>query len=328
MRIDVHAHLTPPDWEDMRARYAGDWPRIVHEGPGCATLLKGDRFFRAVTDQLFDTGRRLADMDRLGVDRQLLSPPPDMYCYWADPAGGAEFARLQNDHLAGVVAKHADRFYGAGTVPLQDPERAVAELLRIRGELRLHGVAIGTHVNGTLLSDPRFAPFFEAAQRSDTPIFVHPCAPALGVDRAPSTYYAVTMGYPLDTALSIYGLVVSGTLERFPRLRFCFSHGGGAFPCLLPRLQFAWEHLKDLKGAMARPPVASLGGCYYDSITHSPAALRFLVEAVGADRVVMGSDYPFAMGPADPVATLQELPPGTRERIMGDTALRFLGVAG
>lgn len=328
MRIDLHAHVTPRDWEDMRARYAGDWPRIRHDSPGCATLLKGDTFFRAVTDQLFDTGRRLADMDRQGVDRQLLTPPPDMFCYWADPAGAAEFARMQNDHIAGIVAKHPDRFYGAGTLPLQDRERAVRELERVRGELRLHGVAIGTHVNGKLLGDPLVLPVLEAAERSDTPIFVHPCGPALGLDRAPSAFYPVTAGYPLDTALSIYGLIFSGALERLPRLRLCWAHGGGVFPFLLPRLAFAWQALKPARAAIPKPPAEYLGTFFYDSITHSPAALRFMVETLGADRLVMGSDYPFAMGPSDPVATLKELPAAVQAAMMGANAQRFLGVSG
>ena len=326
MRIDIHAHVTPRDWEDLRARYAGDWPRIRHDSPGCATLLKGDTFFRAVTDQLFDTGRRLSDMDRQGVDRQLLTPPPDMFCYWAPAAGAEEFARLQNDHIADVVAKRPDRFYGAGTLPLQDPERAVRELERVRGELRLHGIALGTHVNGKLLGDPLVRPVLEAAARTDTPIFIHPCGPALGLDRAPFPQYAVTAGYPLDTALSIYALIFSGAMERLPGLRFCWSHGGGLFPFLVGRLAFAWDALKPVHELIPKSPPEYLGTFFYDSITHSPAALRFMLETLGADHLVMGSDYPFAMGTSDPVSTLAELPPSVRDAMMGPNALRFLGV--
>ena len=327
MKIDVHAHIVPPRWEDLRARYRGDWPRIVHDRPGCATLMKGDQFFRAVTDQLFDSARRIADMDRLGVDRQLLSPPPDMFCYWADPRGAAEFARMQNDHIAGVVVSRPDRFYGAGTLPLQDPDLAVKELERIRRDLRLHAVAIGTHVNGAPLSDKLLSPVFEAATRFGVPFFVHPVGPALGADRAPSSYYAVTVGYPLDTALTIYSLLFSGTPERFSRLRFCFAHGGGAFPLLLGRLSHAWRSIPEARAAAPKPPSECLGGFYYDSITHHPSALRFLVETLGADRVVMGSDYPFAMGPADPVASLADLPDPVKTQIMGANALSFLGAA-
>jgi aminocarboxymuconate-semialdehyde decarboxylase len=204
----------------------------------------------------------------------------------------------------------------------------VAELEHVRGELRLHGVAIGTHVNGKLLSDPLLAPVFEAAQRTDTPIFVHPCGPALGADRFPAPYYAVTAGYPLDTALTIFALLFGGTLARFPRLRVCFAHGGGAFPFLLGRLRFAWEALPEARAALPKPPAEYLGAVFYDSITHSPAALRLLVETLGADRIVMGSDYPFTMGVADPVAPLRELPAPVRAAITEANALRFLGVGG
>lgn len=327
MRIDVHAHIVPPRWKDMRTRYPGDWPRIVHDRPGFATLLRGDRPFRAVTDKLFDPGRRIADMDRLGVDRQLLSPPPDMFCYWADPSGAAEFARRQNDHIASVVAAHPDRFYGAGTLPLQDPDLAVKELTRARRELGLHAIALGTHVNGTLLSDGRLVPVLEAAARLDTPIFVHPVAPALGADRAPSTYYAVTIGYPLDTALTIYALLFSGSLERSPRLRFCFAHGGGAFALLLARLDHGWRALPEARSETSKSPSESLAAVYVDSITHDRAALRFLVDTLGAERVVMGSDYPFDMGVADPVASLLGLSEVARSQIADASARTFLGVA-
>lgn len=328
MRIDIHAHIVPPRWEDMRTRYPGDWPRIVHDRPGCATLMKGDRFFRAVTDQLFDPRRRIEDMDRLGVDRQLLSPPPDMFCYWADLAGAAEFARFQNDHIASVVAAHPDRFYGAGTLPLQDPDLAVKELERVRRHLGLHAIAIGTNVNGKLLSDGLLTPVLEAAARLDTPIFVHPVGPALGTERAPSSYYAVTIGYPLDMALTIYSLLFSGTLERVPRLRFCFAHGGGAFPFLLGRLLHGWRALPEARAAAPKSPSEYLAAFYYDSITHHPAALRFLVETLGADRILMGSDYPFAMGTTDPVAPLAALPVAVQSQIMEANAGRFLGVSG
>lgn len=327
MRIDIHTHIVPPKWEDMRTRYAGDWPRIVHDRLGCATLLKGDRFFRAVTDQLFDPRRRIEDMDRLGVDRQLLSPPPDMFCYWAEPAGAAEFARLQNDHIAAVVSARPERFYGAGTLPLQDPDLAVKELERVRRDLGLHAIAIGTNVNGKLLSDGLLTPVLETAARLDTPIFVHPVGPALGADRAPASYYAVTIGYPLDTALTTYALLFSGTLERVPPLRFCFAHGGGAFPFLLGRLSHGWRAHPEAQAASPKPPSEYLGAFYYDSITHHPAALRFLVETLGADRIVMGSDYPFAMGSADPVASLSNLPESVQAQIVEANARQFLGVS-
>jgi aminocarboxymuconate-semialdehyde decarboxylase len=262
IRIDIHAHITPPTWEDMRGRYAGDWPRIVHDRPGCATLLRGDRPFRVVTDQLWDPARRIADMDRMGVDRQLISPPPDLFCYWADPAGAAEFARMQNEHIAEVVARHPTRFYGAGTVPLQDPDLALKELERVRRDLALHAIEIGTHVAGRPLTEERLTPLFQAAERLDTPIFVHPVGPAIGMDRAPAPHYRTSIGYPLDTAVTIYGLVATGAPERFPRLRICWAHAGGAFPFVLPRLEHAWNMVASVREAAPRPPSAYLANFF------------------------------------------------------------------
>jgi aminocarboxymuconate-semialdehyde decarboxylase len=324
MRIDVHAHITPQNWEDMRRRYAGDWPRIVHDRPGCATLLKGDTPFRAVTDQLWDPARRIADMDGVGVDRQLISPPPDLFCYWADARGAAEFARIQNDHIAEVVARHPTRFYGAGTLPLQDADLAVKELERVRRDLGLHAIEIGTHVDGRPLSDERIVAVLEAAERLDMPVFVHPVGPAIGFDRAPSPQYGISVGYALDTTVAIYGLLAGGVVARFPRLRVCWAHGGGTFPFVLPRLEYAWNKVGAVKKAAPRPPSAYLDNFFYDSITHSPAGLRLLLDTLGADRVVMGSDYPFAMGVENPVAGLAGV--AEAERIMGSNAERFLGV--
>ncbi len=324
MRIDVHAHITPENWDDMRRRFPGDWPRIRHDGPGCATLFRGDTPFRAVTDTLWDPARRIADMERTHVDRQLLSPPPDLFCYWADATGASEFARMQNDHIADVVARNPQRFYGAGTLPLQDPDAAIEELERVRGELGLHAVEIGTHVAGKPLADERFVPVFQAAERTSTPIFVHPTGPAIGMDRAPSPQYGITIGYPLDTAVAIYGLLRTGVLATFPRVRFCWAHAGGAFAFVLPRLEYAWNKVAAVKAAAERPPSAYLENFFYDSITHSRPALRYLLDTVGAGQVVMGTDYPFAMGVDEPVASLEGVPEA--DRIMGANAERFLGV--
>jgi len=326
MRIDVHAHITPQNWEDMRSRYAGDWPRIVHDRdrPGCATLLRGDRPFRAVTDQLWDPARRIADMDRARVDRQLLSPPPDLFCYWADARGAAEFARMQNDHIAEVVARHPQRFYGAGTLPLQDMDLALKELDRVRRELRLHAIEIGTHVAGRPLADEQLIPLFQAAERLDTPVFVHPAGPAIGMERAPSPQYGISIGYALDTTVTIYGLLATGAVARFPGLRICWAHAGGAFPFVLPRLEHAWNKVGAAKQAAPRPPSAYLDNFYFDSITHSRIGLRFVIDTLGADRVVMGTDYPFAMGVEDSVTDLDWIAEG--QQIMGANAERFLGV--
>jgi aminocarboxymuconate-semialdehyde decarboxylase len=324
IRIDVHAHITPEHWEDMRSRYPGDWPRVVHDRPGCATLLRGDRPFREVTDQLWDPGRRMADMDRMGVDRQLLSPPPDLFCYWADPAGAAEFARMQNDHIAEVVARHPTRFYGAGTVPLQDPDLALKELERVRRDLGLHAIELGTNVAGRPLTDERLMPVFQVAERLGIPVFVHPVGPAIGTERAPAPHYGTSIGYPLDTAVAIYGLVSSGAVARFPHLRVCWAHAGGAFPFLLPRLEHAWKRVASVRQAAPAPPSAYLSNFFFDSITHSAAALRLLLDTFGRDRVVMGTDYPFVMGTDEPVAGLEGMPEA--EQIMGSNAERFLGV--
>ena len=329
MTVDVHTHIIPRDWEDWGRRHGGNrWPRLVHEAPGCATLYQGGAFFRTLTDAAFDPGRRLADMDRLGIDRQLLSPPPVMFCYWADARATAEFARMQNDAIAEVVGRSPDRFFGAGTLPMQDPDLAVKEMERCSVALGFRCVEIGSNVEGRDLDAPAFSPVFEAAAGLDVAFFVHPGMTLLGRERLQKHYFPLIVGNPLETAVAIASLVYGGVLERWPGLRFCFAHGGGAFPFILGRIDHGWRVRPEGPAAIPRPPNEYARLLYFDSLTHSPSALGFLVSTFGPERVLLGSDYPFDMGSEDPLADLGQanLPEATRRRVEGGNAVAFLGI--
>jgi aminocarboxymuconate-semialdehyde decarboxylase len=327
-RTDLHTHIVPPRWEDFASRYGGgQWPRLVLAADCQGTLMTGDRFFRAVDHRVWDPVRRLDDMARLGIERQVLSPPPVMFCYWADARATQAFARMQNDFVAAVQAAHPGRFVGMATVPLQDPPLAVTELRHARESLGLRAVEIGTCPAGRDLDDPALFPFFEACQALDVAVFVHPASPLAGQERLTSHYFPLIVGNPLETALAISKLIFGAVLQRLPRLRICFAHGGGAFPFTLGRLNHGWHVRPEGPAAIPREPREYARMIWVDSLSHGDGNVRFIAEQLGVDRVVVGSDYPFDMGLDDPLAALAAsgLPDAAQARIAGENAERFLG---
>ena len=327
MRIDLHTHVIPATWEDFASRYGGgNWPRLEPRDSCHATIMTGDRFFRAVTDQSWSPARRIEDMDRLGIDRQALSPPPIMFCYWAESKAALAFARMQNENVAAIAAAHPRRFTGMATVPLQDVSLAIDELRYARERLGLRAVEIGTCPAGRDFDDPVLQPFFEACRDLGVSVFVHPATPLAGGERLNAYYFPLIVGNPLETALAISKLIFGAVLERLPDLRVCFAHGGGAFPFTLGRLDYGWSVRPEGPAAIPKRPREYARLVYFDSLTHGAANLRFLVQEFGAERVMMGSDYPFDMGAPDPVASIGEagLPADARAAIEGGTAERFL----
>jgi aminocarboxymuconate-semialdehyde decarboxylase len=328
VRIDLHTHVVPPAWDDWAAKYGGaKWPRLVRRDAERATMMTGAEFFRDIDHRSWSAERRLEDMDRLGITVQALSPPPVMFCYWADAKAAQAFARMQNEHVASVVASHPTRFAGMATVPLQDVNLAVEELRVAREELDLRAVEIGTCPAGRDFDDPALFPFFEACADLDVAIFVHPATPLAGGERLNRYYFPLIVGNPLETALAISKLIFGAVLERLPALRICFAHGGGAFPFTLGRLNYGWGVRPEGPAAIPHEPRHYARLLYFDSLTHSAANLRFIVQELGSERVVMGSDYPFDMGASDPVAAVGDAGFDTdiRAAIEGANAARFLG---
>ena len=325
--IDVHTHILPPRWDDWAARFGGSrWPRLVGDPTTRCQLYLGEVFNRNLGPDSFDPARRVADMDHLGIERQVLSPPPPMFCYWADGPAAAEFCRMQNDHIAGIVDGHRARFLGAGTLPLQAPDLAVKELERVVGTLGFPCVEVGSNVEGKDLDDESLRPVWEAAAALDVAVFVHPTAPVIGNERFRRYNLMQSLGFPLETALCMTRVIYGGVIERWPRLRWCFAHGGGAFAFTLARVDHGWDVTDEGRASIPRPPSAYLEGVYVDTLTHSPRVLRFILDTVGEERVVLGSDYPFRMGAADPVGALGrlELDPSTRARLLAENARHFL----
>jgi aminocarboxymuconate-semialdehyde decarboxylase len=302
--------------------------RIEHHRPGAARLLIDGTLFREIPDTCFDPRRRLEECDRHGVDVQVLSTLPVMFCYWARAKDTLDLARILNDHIAATVLAHPKRFVGLGTLPMQDPVLAVAELERCVRELGLAGVQIGTHVNAWNLDREELFPILRRAEELGAAVFVHPWD-MMGSERMPKYWLPWLVGMPAELSLAICSLIFGAVLERLPRLRIGFAHGGGAFPGTIGRIDHGFHARPDLCAVdNTVAPRAYLGKFYVDALVHDPDALRYLLGLVGPERIALGSDYPFPLGETIPgrmIETMEDLTPEARDRLLAGTALEFLG---
>ncbi|MGG4454142.1 amidohydrolase family protein [Brevibacillus porteri] len=328
MRVDFHTHIIPEDLPNLAERFHGErWP-VLHRTCTCgANIMVGGKVFREVTNQVWDPQKRIHDMQREGVDIQVLSPIPVTFSYWAPAVEAEVMARIQNDFIAETVNQHPNHFIGLGTVPLQDTEVAIREMDRCMHELGLRGIEIGTNVNGNNLDDPGLIPFFEMCQTWDVPLFVHPWE-TLGRERMPRHNLMYTVGMPSETALAAASLILGGVIEKFPRLKICFAHGGGSFPYILPRLDQGWKVWPHLR-LTDQPPSVYAKQFYFDSLTYDPLNIQYMMKRFGEDKILMGSDYPFLLRetpPGDVIDHTLELTDGQKRALLGENALRFLNI--
>lgn len=320
LAVDIHAHMHVEAADPLVTERPPPFPFINAESARVMGQMLCD-----VAPKLNGTTERLADMDRLGVDVQALSPSPGQYFYFAPPEEGRAAARAVNDGIAEAVAQHPSRFVGMGTVPLQNVELAVAELRRCVKELDLRGIEIGSHVNGVDLSDPRFAPFFAAAEELGVILFMHPLAITEG-RRLSDHYFSNVIGIPLESTIALGHLILGGVLDRHPGLRLCVAHGGGFLPGYWGRMDHAYRARSDCRGAISHEPSTYLRRIWVDSLVFDPAQLASLVHNHGADRICMGTDYPFDMAEPDPVGFHAGLAADDRARILGLNAAELLGI--
>jgi aminocarboxymuconate-semialdehyde decarboxylase len=330
VKIDLHTHILPPALPDLRRSTGyGGWISLEDGGPGCKRMMIDGKLFREIHGDCWDAACRLEHCDRHGVSVQVLSTVPVMFSYWAQPEHGHDLVRVLNDHIAEVVRAHPDRFVGLGTLPMQAPGLAVRELERCMRELGMRGVEIGSHVNGRNLDAPELFEVLAAAQEHDAAVFVHPWD-MLGGERMGRYWLPWLVGMPAETALAICSLVLGGVLERLPRLRVAFAHGGGAFPWTLGRIEHAFDVRPDLCAVVTQTsPRRQLHRLYFDSLLHDADALRLLIRLVGVERVALGTDFPFPLGEAEPgrlIESLTELTAEQRARLLAGTAREFLGM--
>lgn len=303
--VDVHAHYIPAAaLELMGSGRAVVSTETVGERADCIAL--NGMLVGTTIEKITSVDSMLRAMDDCGVDRRVLSPPPFTYRYWADTADTLRLHRLLNDATARVVEQHPDRFSGLAIAPLQAPEVAIAELGRAKHELGLAGLTVGTNVDDGNLSDDGPVSVLAEAELLDLPILIHPDFvpnPRLG-----SHYLINLIGMPTETAIALGNLILSGTLERMPGLRVCVVHGGGSLPYLLGRLDKGWVVRPETRATTESMPSELLGNVFFDSLTHSPQALRYLIDLVGPERVVVGTDAPFDVEEPHPIERLRSAP--------------------
>jgi aminocarboxymuconate-semialdehyde decarboxylase len=325
--IDVHAHILADDtialWQKKAPKTApklseidADFSVIEVAGVPYSPFPRGGR----------DLERRLADMDAAEVDVQVLSNTPQTFLYDQDPGQTAATSALQNDQIATLVKARPDRFMGMATLPMQDPDRAIAELRRAVKTLGLVGAQIGSHIEGKNLDDPGLAPFWAAVAELDAFIMIHPTKPA-GGPRNKNYYLTNLIGNPLETTIAAASLVFGGVMEKYPNLKILLVHGGGYVPYQYGRWSHGYEVRGEPKQFLKVDPEASVRRFYYDTITHGKPALEYLVSLMGASRIVLGSDYPYDMGNWELVREARALPipEVDRAKILGGNAAAMFG---
>ncbi len=305
--IDAHGHIIV---EEITASHGNEpWRTRIERTPeGTFSSLTNGKRNGPHVYECTDIQGILRDLDKLRIDTLMISPPPYLFYYQLDPEETAKAARIQNDGMARVKERHPDRFAPLATVPLNDVDAAITELRRATRELGLSGVEIGTSVQGVHLGDQRFRPFWRAVADDDIFVFIHPdyfqtsSSPSLG------DYYLVNLvGNPTETGLAAAHMVFSGLFQDFPDLKILLAHAGGVTPWIMGRWEHGYGKRVETKRNLKHSPIEDVKKFYFDTIAHSPAALTFLIEQMGADHVILGSDYYFDMGPDDPVGDVEHL---------------------
>ena len=329
LKIDVHTHILPkeiPAWKD-KFGYGG-FIKLEHHKPCCARMIKDDgKFFREIDDNCWSVEKRLEECARFGVCVQALSTVPVMFSYWAKAADGLEISKFLNDGIAEIVGKFPKRFVGLGTVPMQDARLAIKELERCK-QIGLIGVQIGTNVNQLNLGEPQFFDFFKACEETGMAVFVHPWE-MMGEREMQKYWLPWLVGMPAETSRAICSLIFSGALERCKNLRICFAHGGGSFPATIGRIEHGFRVRPDLCAADNQSnPRNYLGKIWFDSLVHDAAMLNYLVDLAGAEKVALGTDYPFPLGESEPGKLIEscDFDEETKAKLLHGAALGWLNL--
>lgn len=325
--IDIHSHFFPKSWPDLAEKFGTpDWPWMRHVGDGKAIVMMGDKEFRRIYDACWDTMRRLEEMDRDGIDLQVISATPILFAYNRPAKHTAECAVLFNDAAREICEAGKGRLLSFCQVPLQDTDAACKELSRAMKDGHV-GVQIGNHVGERNLDDEGIITFLQHCADEGAAVLVHPWD-MMGGDRTAKYMMAWTVSMPAETQLGIVSMILGGAFDRLPEsLRICFAHGGGSFAFLLGRLENAWNRSDVVRGKSDNPPSHYLGRFYVDSAIFDAAALRLLVEVCGEDKVMLGSDYPFPLGEeniGELIRNADGIDEAVRSKLLGGNAQGYL----
>lgn len=323
MIVDTHAHIIVP--EILRdAKPAEGWrPRVVWEN-GKQFVEYGPKRIGSALREFVSPEKILDEINKSGADAVLLCPWVSLVRYGGTPEESLDACQIQNEALSSLVKKYPQKIAALGMIPLQDVALAIKELERLM-KSGLKGVEIGTHVNGVYPGDARFRPFWEACESLGAFVFIHPVE---GGGRAELRDYYMwnVIGNPLETTVAAGHLILSGMMDAYPTLKILLAHGGGALTHLRGRLDRGFKQRPEINKVISKPPTEYLKQFYFDTITHDPLILRGLVDFVGADHVLLGSDYPFDMGNENPVDLVRSANLGAEneKKILGGNASLLL----
>ena len=318
--IDLHAHTVH---EEVNAKTYGLSliGRMRAEGEGGAIHAMPEAHWKRMTD----LATRLADMDAMGVDIQIISPNILHNCTYAlEPEEGYRLERIGNDHIAETVAKKPDRLIGLGSVPMQDTQLAIKEMERAIGELKLKGIVVASRVCETELGDPSLRPFWRRAEALGVPVFIHPAGNP--DPRLAKHSMLISLGQPLEEAYAQCSLIYDGVMDECPRLKIAFAHGGGFIPYYAGR--FDWMFTRGTIKHVKTDFSTYLKSFHYETVVFEADVLERLADKVDASHIMLGSDYPFGeWKPVELVQRAGRIPEAAREAILGANAARFLGIS-
>lgn len=329
LRIDAHSHIIPDKLPRFADKFGYDgFIHLEHHRQGYAKMMIGNKFFREIEENCWSAERRFADMERTQIDIQVVCTIPVMFNYWAKPNDALQTSQFLNDHIADVVARYPKRFIGLATVPMQDPQLAIQELERCMKNLKLAGVQIGSHINDWNLSAPELSPFFEACESMGAAVFVHPWD-MMGSSSMQRYWLPWLVGMPAETSRAICSMIFGGVFERLPNLRVMFSHGGGAFAGTLGRIMHGFNARPDLVAIdNPYPPTKYLGQFWVDTLVFDADMMLQNLKLFGADKIALGSDYPFPLGELNTGALVESmnLDKTTLQKIYYQSALSWLNL--
>src|SRR5918993_5264185 len=329
LKIDSHTHILPkklPNWSEKFGY--GDFIYLQHHKRGYAKMMRGNQFFREIKENAWNPDLRIKEYEKFNTQVQVVCTIPVMFSYWAKAYDCLEVSKFLNDHIADLVIRYPQNYLGLATIPMQDSELAIQELERVK-ELGLQGIQIGSNVNDLNLNEERFFPIFQACEKLSMAILVHPWN-MMGQQHMQRYWLPWLVGMPAETSRAICSMIFGGVLKSFPKLKIAFAHGGGSFPFTIGRIEHGYECRPDLVAIDNHvDPRNYLGSFWVDSLVHDPLMLDYLVKLAGADKVALGTDYPFPLGELEPGKLIESMPYSQemKDLMLHGAALNWLGMS-